>query len=63
MRKQAYTCLLDHFLCFNGTKEISPLLEETLMELVVTGPFHLQAAEAFEKMAGYAVMNHETIRQ
>jgi hypothetical protein len=33
------------------------------MELVVTDPFHLQAAEAFEKMAGYAVMNHETIRQ
>lgn len=61
--KGVYTCLLDAFLGFDGAKGVSPLLEETAMELAVTGPSYRQAAEALEKMVGYAVMSHETIRQ
>ncbi|MBE2941609.1 ISLre2 family transposase [Anoxybacillus flavithermus] len=61
--KGVYTCLLDPFPGFDGAKGVSPLLEETAIELAVTGPSYRQAAEALEKMVGYAVMSHETIRQ
>jgi hypothetical protein len=61
--KGVYTCLLDHFLGFDGAKGISPLLEKTAIELAVTGPSYRQAAKALEKMVGFAVMSHETIRQ
>lgn len=36
-----YTCLLDHFLRFDG--RISPLLEETAMELSVADPLYRQS--------------------
>lgn len=56
-------CLLDHFLAFDGAKSISPLLEETAIELAVSSSSYRRAAETLETIIGYAVMSHETIRQ
>lgn len=61
--KGGYVYLLDRFLDFDGSKGMSPVVQELAMELAVTGVSYRQAGDAIEKMLGYRVISHEAIRQ
>ena len=58
-----YVFLLDQYLHFDGTKGISPVVQDLAMELAVTGVSYRQAGQALEKLLGYPVISHEGIRQ
>ena len=45
-----YVFLLDQYLSFDGTKGMSPVVQELAMELAVTGVSYRQAGQAFEKL-------------
>jgi hypothetical protein len=58
-----YVYLLDQYLQFEGSKGISPLVETMAMELAVQGTSYRHASTTLEKLLGYKVLSHETIRQ
>ncbi|MCD8511321.1 MAG: ISLre2 family transposase, partial [Bacillus sp. (in: Bacteria)] len=58
-----YVYLLDHYLQFDGSKGMSPVVQDLAMELAVTGVSYRQAGKAIEKLLGYRVISHESIRQ
>jgi hypothetical protein len=58
-----YVCLLDQYLSFDGTKGMSPVVQDLAIELAVTGVSYRQAGKAIEKLLGYPVISHEGIRQ
>ncbi|MEJ8778934.1 ISLre2 family transposase [Pseudogracilibacillus sp. ICA-222130] len=55
--------LLDQYLAFDGTKGMSPVVQDLAIELAVTGGSYRQASDAMEKLLGYPVISHEAIRQ
>ncbi|XQY93271.1 ISLre2 family transposase [Metabacillus sp. HB246100] len=61
--QRKYVCLLDQYLEFEGTKGVSPLVETMAMELAVQGTSYRHASATIEKLLGYKVLSHETIRQ
>ena len=61
--KGKYVYLLDQYLSFDGSKGVSPVVQDMAMELAVTGVSYRQAGKALEKLLGYQVISHETIRQ
>lgn len=58
-----YIHLLDHYLAFDGEKGLTPLLEETAMEMAVTSTSYQHAADTLETLLGHQVVSHEGIRQ
>src|SRR5699024_10617798 len=58
-----YVYLLDRYLAFDGTKGMSPVVQDLAIELAVTGVSYRQAGTAMEKLLGYPVISHEGIRQ
>lgn len=60
---EKFIFLLDQHLQFNGAKGLSPLVQEMAMELAVEGPSYRQASITLEKLLGYSVISHESIRQ
>lgn len=58
-----YVYLLDQYLAFDGTKGMSPVVQDVAIELAVTGVSYRQASNAMEKLLGYPVISHEGIRQ
>lgn len=58
-----YIHLLDQYLQFDGTKGMSPVVQDLAMELAVTGVSYRQASDAMKKSLGYPVNSHERIRQ
>lgn len=58
-----YVYLLDQYLAFDGTKGMSPVVQDLAIELAVTGVSYRQASKAMEKLLGYPVISHEGIRQ
>lgn len=58
-----FVFLLDQYLQFDGAKGLSPLVQDMAMELAVEGPSYRHASETLEKLLGYSVISHETIRQ
>jgi len=58
-----YVYLLDQYLAFDGTKGMSPFVQDLAIELAVTGVSYRQAGKAMEKLLGYPVISHEGIRQ
>lgn len=58
-----YVYLLDQYLEFDGTKGMSPVVQDLAIELAVTGVSYRQASDAMEKLLGYPVISHEGIRQ
>ena len=58
-----YISLLDQHLQFEGAKGLSPLVQEMAMELAVEGQSYRNASHTLEKLLGYSVLSHETIRQ
>jgi len=58
-----YVYLLDQYLAFDGTKGMSPVVQDLAIELAVTGVSYRQAGKAMEKLLGYPVISHEGIRQ
>lgn len=58
-----YLYLLDQYLAFDGTKGMSPVVQDLAIELAVTGVSYRQASDAMEKLLGYPVISHEGIRQ
>lgn len=58
-----YVYLLDQYLAFDGTKGMSPVVQDLAIELAVTGVSYRQAGKAIEKLLGYPVISHEGIRQ
>ena len=58
-----YVYLLDQYLAFDGTKGMSPVVQDLAIELAVTGVSYRQASNAMEKLLGYPVISHEGIRQ
>ena len=61
--KGGYVYLLDHYLEFEGSKGFSPLVETMAMEMAVQGTSFRHASSMLEKLLGYKVISHETIRQ
>ena len=61
--KGEYVSLLEHYLEFDGSKGMSPVVQDLAMELAVTGVSYRQASQALEKLLGYQVISHEAIRQ
>ncbi len=61
--KAEYVHLLDRYLEFEGTGSFSPLIEETALELAITGPSYRKAEHTLETLLGYRVISHEAIRQ
>ncbi|WP_347568873.1 ISLre2 family transposase [Evansella sp. AB-P1] len=61
--KGGYVSLLEHYLDFDASKGMSPVVQDMAMELAVTGVSYRQAAKALEKLLGYQVISHEAIRQ
>ncbi len=59
---EKYVYLLDQHLQFKGTKGLSPLIQETAIEMAVTGTSYRHASKMIETLLGYSVMSHETIR-
>src|SRR5699024_11711429 len=55
--------LLDQYLAFDGTKGMSPVVQDLAIELAVTGVSYRQASNAMEKLLGYPVISHEGIRK
>lgn len=58
-----YVYLLDQYLAFDGSKGMSPVVQDMAIELAVTGVSYRQAGRALEKLLGYPVISHEGIRQ
>ena len=58
-----YVFLLDQHLQFDGSKGLSPLVQEMAMELAVEGTSYRQAPNTLDKLLGYKVISHESIRQ
>lgn len=58
-----YVYLLDQYLAFDGTKGMSPVVQDLAIELAVTGVSYRQAGKAMEKLLGYPVISHEGISQ
>src|SRR5699024_11329327 len=58
-----YVYVLDQYLKFDGTKGMSPVVQDLAIELAVTGVSYRQASAAMEKLLGYPVISHEGIRQ
>jgi len=58
-----YMFLLDQHLQFEGAKGLSPLVQEMAMELAVEGQSYRSASHTLEKLLGYSVISHESIRQ
>ncbi|WP_164220065.1 ISLre2 family transposase [Virgibacillus sp. YIM 98842] len=58
-----YVYLLDQYLAFDGTKGMSPVVQDLAIELAVTGVSYRQASQAMERLLGYPVISHEAIRQ
>lgn len=58
-----YVYLLDQYLAFDGTKGMSPIVQDLAIELAVTGVSYRQASDAMEKLLDYPVISHEGIRQ
>ena len=58
-----YVFLLDQDLQFEGAKGLSPLVQEMAMELAVEGQSYRSASHTLEKLLGYSVISHESIRQ
>jgi len=58
-----YVYLLDQHLEFEGSKGFSPLVETLAMEMAVEGTSYRHASSMLEKLLGYKVISHETIRQ
>src|SRR5699024_10976233 len=54
-----YIYLLDHYLAFDGTKGMSPVVQDVAIELAVTGVSYRQASDAMEGLLGYPVISHE----
>lgn len=54
---------MDQHLQFEGTKGLSPLVQEMAMELAVEGQSYRSASHTLEKLLGYSVISHESIRQ
>lgn len=61
--KGGYVYLLDQYLGFEGSKGFSPLVETMAMEMAVQGTSYRHASSMLEKLLGYKVISHETIRQ
>src|SRR5690625_1033957 len=59
----SYVSLLDRHLQFEGAKGLSPLVQEMAMELAVEGQSYRHASHTLEKLLGYSVISHESIRQ
>lgn len=55
--------MLDQHLQSEGAKGLSPLVQEMAMELAVEGQSYRSASHTLEKLLGYSVLSHETIRQ
>lgn len=51
-----YVYLLDQYLAFDGTKGMSPVVQDLAIELAVTGVSYRQAGKAMEKLLGYPVI-------
>src|SRR5699024_6468148 len=62
-KTRKYVYLLDQYLAFDGTKGMSPVVQDLAIELAVTGVSYRQASNAMEKLLGYPVISHEGIRQ
>lgn len=58
-----YVSLLDQYLSFDGSKGMSPIVQDMAIELAVTGVSYRQASDALETLLGYSVVSHEGIRQ
>ncbi|WP_440895073.1 ISLre2 family transposase [Amphibacillus sp. Q70] len=58
-----YVYLLDQYLAFDGTKGMSPVVQDLAIELAVTGASYRQAGKVLERFLGYPVISHEGIRQ
>src|SRR5690625_1222214 len=58
-----YVYLLDQYLAFDGSKGMSPVVQDLAIELAVTGVSYRQASESMERLLGYPVISHEAIRQ
>lgn len=58
-----YVSLLDQHLQFEGAKGLSPVVQEMAMELAVEGQSYRSASHTLEKLLGYSVISHESIRQ
>ena len=58
-----FVSLLDQHLQFEGAKGLSPLVQEMAMELAVEGQSYRHASHTLEKLLGYSVISHESIRQ
>lgn len=61
--KGGYVYLLDQYLEFEGSKGFSPLVETLAMEMAVQGTSYRNASSMLEKLLGYKVISHESIRQ
>lgn len=59
----SYVYLLDQYMAFDGSKGMSPVVQDLAIELAVTGVSYRQAGRAMEKLLGYPVISHEGIRQ
>src|SRR5690625_2304721 len=58
-----YVYLLDQYLAFDGTKGVSPVVQDLAIELAVTGSSYRHADQTLERLLGYPVISHEGIRQ
>jgi len=58
-----YVYLLDRYLEFEGAGGSSPLVEQSAIELAVTGPSYLKASDMLGTLLGYRLMSHGAIRQ
>ena len=58
-----YVYLLDQYLAYDGSKGMSPVVQDMAIELAVTGGSYRHAEQALEKFLGYRVISHEGIRQ
>src|SRR5699024_12544445 len=57
-----YVYLLDQYLAFDGTKGMSPFVQDLAIELAVTGVSYRQASNAREKLLCFPVICQEGSR-
>src|SRR5699024_2593328 len=58
-----YIYLLDQYLSFDGSKGMSPVVQDLAIELAVTGVSYRQASQSIERLLGYHVISNAVIRQ
>lgn len=58
-----FVYLLDQYMNFDGSKGMSPVVQDMAIELAATGVSYRQAGRSLEKLLGYPVISHEGIRQ